>query len=343
MPQSQPERYTARICWNSKGWRFPTGEAAHLETGSYVTNMGFGHEEWLFNFAWLIDGMHYAFLQPVNNSFENMTGKVIDVLLYAINPDRDRLYVGTISNCEVLQRTQAEDAVEVYKKHGWLESMVEQVVKVGGEADGILNSSEARDLFNVRFRREDANIYDPLRIANRGDGVWKRSRYTLAATNEQIQEQWRTRKGQTSPPLINTINRIGTPGVTYDPLEKRLQAALFPLFEARYGKGNVKLEEDYVDITVADGKQTILSELKSNPTARGAIREAMGQLLEYAYYWPRRQIEELRLVIVAPGNLDKLAEAYVERLRTEFNLPIAYCCHSEGDPLPGMFAKSSLP
>ncbi len=76
-------RYCARICWNSQGWIFPTGEAKELEKkGSYVNRSGFGHEEWLFNFAWLIDGYHYAFLQPVSDAFKKFSGEVIDVLLF---------------------------------------------------------------------------------------------------------------------------------------------------------------------------------------------------------------------------------------------------------------------
>jgi hypothetical protein len=52
--------YAARICWNSKGWVVPTGEAADLESAgpshtTYVQDHRFGHEEWLFNFQWVID------------------------------------------------------------------------------------------------------------------------------------------------------------------------------------------------------------------------------------------------------------------------------------------------
>jgi hypothetical protein len=50
-----------------------------------VAQSRFGGEEWLFNFAWLIDGFHYAFLQPVSKSFDNVTGKIIELLLYTIN------------------------------------------------------------------------------------------------------------------------------------------------------------------------------------------------------------------------------------------------------------------
>ncbi|HXB73136.1 MAG TPA: hypothetical protein VNY05_33170 [Candidatus Acidoferrales bacterium] len=175
MPASKRERYAARICWNKDGWTFPSGEAPHLEKGTYVVDAGFGHEEWLCNFAWLIgiDRFHYAFLQPVHNSFKNVTGKTIDVLLYTIGPGSTRLYVGEISNCEVLQPAQADEALKIYRKRGWLKSMAEQVRKVGGNVEHILKG-DALDLFNVRFRQDDADIYPSLVVADRKDTVWKR-------------------------------------------------------------------------------------------------------------------------------------------------------------------------
>ena len=54
-------KYYARICWNTRGWVAPSGDAKNLETGTYAAKDKFGHEEWLFNFMWLLDGYHYAF------------------------------------------------------------------------------------------------------------------------------------------------------------------------------------------------------------------------------------------------------------------------------------------
>ena len=334
------ERYTARICWNSNKWTFPLGEACHLEKGTYVVDAGFGHEEWLFNFAWLLDDrFHYGFLQPVHKSFQNVTGKTIDLLLYTIGPGGTRWYAGEISNCEVLRPVQAEEALKIYKKRGWLKRMAEQVREVEGKVERILNS-KATDLFNVRFRQEDANIYDQLIRADRNNAVWNRTRYTLVAADKEIEKQWRNRKGTTTPPLIRTITRKGTPGITYDPFHKILQADLLPLLEARYGKGAVILESNNVDITITDGKKTILIEIKTDSNPRAAIRAAIGQLLEYAYYGHQMGIGTVDLVVIAPGKLDKPADGYIQRLRTEFDIPIWYCSHSEGDPLPAMFVKS---
>lgn len=58
-------RYIARICWNTKDWIQPSGDKKGLERLSYVATHGFGAEEWLLNSSWLLDGFHYAFLEPV--------------------------------------------------------------------------------------------------------------------------------------------------------------------------------------------------------------------------------------------------------------------------------------
>jgi hypothetical protein len=63
-------------------------------------------------------------------------------------------------------------------------------------------------------------------------------------------------------------------------------------------------------------------------TCRGAVRDALGQLLEYAYYRPQSGSEKLELIIVAPGQLDIVTEAYIRRLQTDFHTPISYCSHS---------------
>jgi hypothetical protein len=48
------ENKYCRICWNTSGWRYPTGEAPKLESaGAYVAENGFGNEEWMFNFEWI--------------------------------------------------------------------------------------------------------------------------------------------------------------------------------------------------------------------------------------------------------------------------------------------------
>src|SRR5665213_3293745 len=211
--------YYARVCFNSQGWVFPTGEAKALEKNSWVTKGGFGGEEWLFNFAWLMDGFHYAFVQPVNRSFNNVSGQTINVMVYTINQAGDRVYVGEIRSCQVLTQPQAREALKHYRSMGWLKSMKEQVRPYDGYID--IADEEAQHLFNVRFLPSNAKLYSPQRIAGRRDSVQQLNRYSLVRADEgTVTSQWRRRKGTKTPPTVRTITRKGQPGVTYDPIHK---------------------------------------------------------------------------------------------------------------------------
>jgi hypothetical protein len=63
-------------------------------------------------------------------------------------------------------------------------------------------------------------------------------------------------------------------------------------------------------------------EIKTALSARLCIREAIGQLIEYAF-WPGGK-EATALVIVAEATLDKSAELYLRELRSRFNIPLYY-------------------
>jgi len=330
-------QYFARICWNSKNWVFPSGEAKELETGSYVTKAGFGHEEWLFNFAWLINGYHYAFLQPVGNSIDKVKGKSLEILLYSVNPNRDRVYVGEIKGCLVVEDEEAAAALRHYKKYGWLKSMKDQITAVGGDGSRLAGGS----LFNVRFRPSDVEFYEPLRVAKPNDFVNKLKRYKLTAADKRVvDKQWRRRKGTRTPPSVQTITRSGQPGVVYDPIHAAMQGELFELLKKRFGSESVILEANCVDITIFGETRTILIEIKSDGDAKVAIRKALGQILEYAYCNSDSQQRDLGLVIVAPGLVTPTVSKYLDRLNKTFGIPLTYCSFSLGDKLPSGLSDS---
>ena len=77
-----------------------------------------------------------------------------------------------------------------------------------------------------------------------------------------------------------------------------------------------------VDVVVKSGKGYHFYEIKTSQSARGCIREALSQLLEYSY-WPGVQ-EAKKLIIVGEPELDKDAREYLTILRDRFLLPICY-------------------
>lgn len=106
-----------------------------------------------------------------------------------------------------------------------------------------------------------------------------------------------------------------------------LQEALHAQLGHQHGTDNVGTElpngtGTKVDVIVRQPNEYWFYEIKTSSTARACIREALGQLLEYAF-WPGAQTAT-RLIVAGEAPLDENGEAYLERLRTQFKLPINY-------------------
>jgi hypothetical protein len=112
---------------------------------------------------------------------------------------------------------------------------------------------------------------------------------------------------------------------------------LMTVLQKKFGVKSVLREDSWVDITVKHNKRVLLIELKTDPVAKRAIREALGQILEYAYIGQNKFSAALSLFIVAPGPMDEAAAQYLSLLNTQFGLPITYCQFRIGDNLPKPF------
>jgi hypothetical protein len=318
--------------------------------GGYAGKMGFGHEEWLFNFSWTADdGCHYAFLQPVGKVREKRAGESLDLVLWTIAPDGKRLEAGRIRNCKILTPAEAQHGLIEHKRKHWFRQMQEDVEAVDGRKEEL----DYDWLFNVRFRREDATVFDPpvpfvkmpKKIAGRS------ARYLLMEADVadlQSLSTDRVLEGTTDLPnnLDGTVKWPSGP-VYYDPQERRLQRRLMELLQKRFGKKNVSREGGFgparFDLVVRNGQQTILIEMKAYADARRAIREALGQILEYVFFYPKtsNRVENVDLFIVAPAPMNEAASNYMTLLRTRFAIPVSYCSFTLSDPLPNVFVGSN--
>lgn len=102
-----------------------------------------------------------------------------------------------------------------------------------------------------------------------------------------------------------------------------LQTKLHRLLVAEYGEESVATEQDFVDALVISGTKHILYEIKTAPTAKLCIRQAMAQLLEYAY-WPGNAFSVEKLIVVASAKPTKDSETFLQVLREQFSIPIYY-------------------
>ncbi len=182
--------YITRLCWNECGWENPSGIAKQLENSdTFCAINGFGFEEWLFSNDFLVDGYRYGFVQGVKDSQKKLAGQTINVYFYTID-QKQRYYVGEITNCHVLTVNSAEDILSKMENRGIVKRMISEVYSVNGNAGYIdemaYKKKNGLELFNIRFKANDLTVYQKLIEIPKVSDVWQKryGRYKLYEASE---------------------------------------------------------------------------------------------------------------------------------------------------------------
>jgi len=105
-----------------------------------------------------------------------------------------------------------------------------------------------------------------------------------------------------------------------------IQKKLIKQLIEKYGKENVSAEVpifgNKIDVAVNNNGSIYFYEIKSTLTARDCIRQAMGQILDYAY-WPGQKNAD-KIFIVGEGTLDSNTELYLEYINKNFSFNLEY-------------------
>lgn len=328
-----------RICWNSNNWKKPTGEARHLETGeSYVAKNGFGHEEWLFNFSWLLSGgaftgntpYRYGFLQPIGKYYNKYKGTTLSALLYTKSPEGKNLIVANIKDVYVPDERELSWALSQMVGNGWITGMQNELESLGIDNTPLRNPNP-RDIANVRFSPDNVSFYDPRLVIGPNHKIFRSSRYhpfnwddafpptllqdivTPPTNQSDDDDPTRSEEGRT---------RAAIEATSYDPRHVKLQNTLYRKLCSLYGQANVEYETDFVDLILKNNQTTIFIEIKTHLTAKRCVRDAIGQLLEYSHYPSLSKAQELLVVGDAKPNQDDVL--YLNILRNTYNIPIKY-------------------
>lgn len=329
------EKRMARICWNTEGWEQPSGAAFKSRNKkAFENSAGFGCEEWLLDTQKLIEGYHYSFLQAIHSNWDTYEGKLLDLFLFTINgKTKERWWLGEIKNVQVITREEAREVQEFYNKKGWLAAMEAQVIGVGGDLKKLYSFTNNHSFFNLKYHPRDLNLLEhPTKI--------QKTDKTIKATYNS------TLYNYTTPPSLEIeppTDFVFTSGHTvrkekklFVRKESKKQIALFhgeiqnKIYQQlvqKYGEGNVSTENHTghntsIDIVVKDQEEFIFYELKGYKSIKKCIREALSQLMEYAYFPNASRAS--KLIIVSQNSIDPDTILYLKKLRTSFNLPIYY-------------------
>lgn len=339
---STNQRRIARLAFNTNGWVFPSGpygKSTHPD--SHEARHGYGHEEWLLDTSKIINGYHYGFLEPIRKQQGAYQENIYDVWLYTIDGVAGkRFWIGEISNVEVLNKEQADEANNIYKLNGWLNEMEGQIRASGGNDKGFSNWKGV-DLFNIRFKVGDIFLNDEYVELPSNHQIYNLSRYSFAHFKEEYiikdkdiadfsDDFFDSETNSTSDKKARTSNYIRKAKaieITY--LHNEISDKLAEHLKNIYGESNVKIEcnagydSNRIDIVVRANNQYIFYEIKTYPTLKSSIREAIGQLLEYCMWTNHKRANELIIVTQPHKNYEKV-EKYLNHLRSILNINLYY-------------------
>lgn len=334
---TKAENRLLRLTWNTNSWVVPCGhkwkKSNQGKTNvAHENQFGFGGEEWLFNPRYEINGFRYGFIRGAEGlSKLKMVDKVI---LFTINQNTsERFLIGEINQLEIIVNNEtalkaAEDLMDKYY------SVMRKELKM---VDADLNGFHKQGfLANVRFKVNNINLYNKLLpVPNLSKEKYRRFiPYKIYGGLEQTIDSYlseskfifrngiastTTKYSKTSKKSIKTVERIHSE-ITNDLIE-----FLKPSYSVE--KKNISVEKtsfgnNIADIVLKHTKDNIsIIEVKTSDNVRRNIREALGQLLDYALW--HSEIQVLELIIVVPNILNEREISLFEKIRSLVGLKLS--------------------
>lgn len=323
----------ARICWNTEGWQKPSGPLGKSKSEkTYEGENGFGHEEWLLDTTKLIDGWHYSYLQPVALYRQKYIDQMFNISLYSINNETKKYWwIGRIKDVKVISKKESRKIYSIYKKNGWLKEMKGQLHDAGVDIEEF-NNIKSQDFAVIKYRVKSMQILDPPQEFSSNDSAVPAKYYILLNKRKTPTLRTTTKKFSFSPGHKDKKNsaksKYETQSTEIDLIQNRIQKNIFRQLVKVYGKRNVGTEQDtgfgsLVDLVVRDiDKKFIFFEIKTSYSVKLCIREALSQLLEYAFFPNVNNAK--KLIIVSPNEITPDSKKYMRSIRKRFKIPIYY-------------------
>lgn len=327
-----------RITWNANNWEFPSGHPWHKKNQgntniAYENQYGYGHEEWLFNERYRIDGFQYGYIRGVDrlSEYEEFLDEIV---LFTIREDKQRCLIGILRDVEIIEGYEEElkKVTNLYKKYHQI--TLDELKKVNADCDYFKT-----DIFvpNVKFKWQDAQIFNipiPISFLD-GDKFNRFQPYKLTESIDQLLRNklvenakliFKSGKASATSNYEKTTNKSKT-------IVKRSHSLItedlysYLLYSNEYKEEQLSCELTsvggaIVDFAILENDSYSIFEVKTSVIGLKNIRQALGQLFEYAFLDESVSIN--RLVIVGPALLGEKELKFLGRIKAIINTPLEY-------------------
>mgnify|MGYP005725274305 CR=1 FL=1 len=111
-------------------------------------------------------------------------------------------------------------------------------------------------------------------------------------------------------------------GYTAQQRHSEIQKKLLEVLKEMHPNDRIQPEENYIDMVRENTSEYVLYEVKSSPSPLYCIREALGQVLSYAFRC--RTKKKLKLVIVGSNQTTTFDENFISFISDKVDMPFEY-------------------
>ncbi len=339
------DRRLMRLTWNTNNWETPTGHVwkkgnQKKKNIAYENQYGYGHEEWLFNTRYKLKGYQYGYIRGVSH-LSPEDEFMDEVVLFTISNDNKKRYlIGKITGVEIIEGFDEELDKFAPLYNNYKDDMISELKAVKADyqhfkSDGLLP--------NIKFKLNNIEIFNEPIPADFLEGD-KYNRYQPYKIDGELDSLLRNeipediklifKSGKASAPTSydketkgkkSTVKRKHT-GITDDLYDYYNKVKGFK--SGQLSCEMTKVGNKIVDFVVNVEETLSLFEVKTHASGLLNIREALGQLFEYAYMDSSIKID--RLYIVGPASLKKQEKDYLKKLNKIFKVKLKYWAHQTG-------------
>lgn len=182
--------------------------------------------------------------------------------------------------------------------------------------------STISEIQNVMMLNKPAhlNVYAFMRqlYDQFGDNDDKKEIVGTTARKRQRRTTRRASNGRNTATQIRTVTR----SYVAEQKHNKIQEALVKLLSDKYGKNNVILEENYVDIKLIQPNYIAFYEVKSSSYASECIKEALGQILLYSLNDTDERLK--KHIVVGQYPTTENDKRYIDFLKQNLKLEFDY-------------------
>lgn len=339
-----------RLTSNENNWELPSPHKWKRENQgkkniAFENQYGFGHEEWIFNLRYNINGFQYGFIRGIEHSKESIIN-YDEVHLYTVKKEKAKnlvYYLGFIRNVIVIKNDLKEQKLIQKVIESFNSDMIAEVENVNADVKGIIKFPYGTV---VKFKLEDVSFfYEPIYQPSFNLEKYKRFQpYQFSDSIDEIFESQTEDEnsgfisGKSSQTTVyNRKNRESS--VTIEKLHSEIVEALEIFLKPNYKLSvkNISIETmrfngNIADVVTKESDSSIsIYEIKTSASGRRNIRDAIAQLLDYALHSGNLRVN--KIIIVSPSALTKRELEFLEKLKISINFPLEYLCYQKDNSI----------